>query len=350
MKTIIYHATFDDCSVSFPIMFIINNEYVLIGPEFKVGIQPAILYKDFLQIIKGYTRETPDECIEPDMRCIDMWVALKDNFYFLNNDYELRAIMSIYFWVADATGSISLVPAPLLGLASVDKYDCKLFMAKMISINLAKVDLSKSRDVYFSTLGGNPYKIVVEKDFSASCFISDYMHNIIAKTQSEMYSEKVIKLVVNRIDEYASQYNFLHGKVHVGHVTQDGKFIDFGDSFGFREVDLLCNYMKGILPEKLYEAASKKAKIYTVDVAAACTLLEIYRFIDSLGDSRVNDMKKWIIKVLTKYFNNDESIFAMMEENDFGFDGGCEPKFGDLPTYTPMKEKFPTYYFLKRFF
>ena len=49
MKCVIYHAETDDCSVSFPIMYIMNNEYVLIGPEFKVGIQPAISYKDFLE-------------------------------------------------------------------------------------------------------------------------------------------------------------------------------------------------------------------------------------------------------------------------------------------------------------
>ena len=349
MKSIIYHATFDDCSVSFPIMFIINNEYVLIGPEFKMGIQPAIHYKDYLSFIKSYIPPKKDDCIGEDMRCIDMWEALKDNFYFSNIDDDIRAVMSIYFWVAEQTNSIHMVPDPLLGLASSDKYKCPLFVAKMISIDLSKVDLSKSRDVYFSTLGGNPYKIVVEKDFSASCFISEYMPNLISKVGIKDFKH-TLKLVVERIEELATKYNFLHGKTHVGHVTQDGKFIDFGDAFGFREVNFLCDYMKGLLPPELYKLAEAKAKLYDVDVAAACTLLEIYRFLDSCDPVTVVSPKMWIIKVLTKYFKTDDSIFAMMQEGDFGFDGGCEPMFGDLPTYTHMNEKFPTHYFMKRFF
>jgi len=348
MKSIIYHAEFDDCSVSFPIMFIINNEYVLIGPEFKVGIQLAISYKDYLQIIKNYVEPKKDDCIQPDMRCIDMWEALKDNFYFSNIDDSLRAVMSIYFWVTNKTDSLPLVPEPLLGLASQDTYKCEIYMAKMISVDLSKVDLSKSRDVYFSTLAGNPYKIVVEKDFTASCFISRYMP-VISKVGLEDF-DRTLKLVVQSIEKFASQYNFLHGKTHIGHVTPDGEFIDFGDSFGFREVNLLCDYMKGILPPELYKLAEAKAKIHDVDVAAACTLLEIYRFIDSTNEVCAKDMKRWIIKVLHKYFKGDESIFTLMKVDDFGFDGACEPVFGDLPSYSPISEKFPTYYFMKKFY
>jgi hypothetical protein len=331
-------------------MFIINREYVLIGPEFKVGIQPAILYKDYLKITKDYVPQV-EECIQPDMRCIDMWEALNDNFYFSNVEESLKSIMSIYFWVAEKTNSINLVPEPLLGLASQADYKCDIFMAKMISVDLSKVDLSKSRDVYFSSLDGFPYKIVVEKDFSASCFISQYVPNLISKVGLDDF-KYTLKLVVQHIEKLASQYNFLHGKTHIGHVTQDGKFIDYGDSFGLREVNLLCEYMKGILPPSLYELASKKAKLYDVDVSAACTLLEIYRFIDSVKeyDELIPDMKKWIIKVLTKYFKSEESIFTLMKEDDFGFDGGCEPSFGELPLYAPIKDKFPTHYFIKKFF
>jgi hypothetical protein len=39
-----------------------------------------------------------------------------------------------------------------------------------------------------------------------------------------------------------------------------------------------------------------------------------------------------------------------MKMDDFGFDGACEPTFGDLPSYSIISEKFPTYYFMKKFY
>lgn len=357
MKSIIYSASFDNCSVSFPIMYIINDQYVLIGPEYKVGIQAAISYKDYLQIVSNYVAPKTKSC-KPGDRCLDPWSALDDNFYFSNIDTPLKCVMSIYFWVATKTNCLGAVPEPLRMLASSDKYNCELYIAKMISINLSKVDLTKSRDVYFSTLGGNPYQIVTEKNFSAACFISKYVPNLISTAGITDFN-KTLSVVVNKIEHFAKQYNFLHGKTHIGHVSQDGTFIDFGQSFGLREVDMMLPYLKKLIPEDLYILAEKKAKIYDVDVGAACTLLEIYRFIDSIHTNtnpdfieyhpKISLMKKWIIKVFRGYIMADESIFTYLRNNTFLFEGGCEPMFSDLPSYEPIKELFPTHYFSQKF-
>lgn len=352
MKCIIYNASFDDCSVSFPIMFIINREFVLIGPEFKKGVQPAISYKDYLQVIENHV-EPNKKC--DDFKCLDMWDALKENFYFYDIDPPLKAVMSLYFWVADKTNSLSCIPEPIKPLmTSLEKYNYDLYVAKFITADLSKVDISKSRDVYFSTLAGNPSRIVHEKDFSASCFISKYTSGVISKVGIVNF-DKTVKKVIKNIEKFAKFYNFLHGKTHIGHVTQDGNFIDFGDSFGMRELPFLLEYLDSCLSIDLVKKAKEKAQIHDIDVAAACTLMEVYRFLDSMHTqnflehkNKIAEIKKWIIKVLTKYFNSDVSIFTMLREDSFVFDGGCE--FGDLPPYQTINEQFPTYYLMKKFF
>lgn len=358
MRGVIYRAEDASCSVSFPIMFVLDKKYVLIGPEFKKGVQACIPYSEYLDM---RDRFTGGKCGE-GTRCLDMWDALKDNFYFFDVDEPLKFVMYMYFWVAEQTKNLSMIPAPILGLLTLrnEAKISQIYISKIIGIDLSKVDLSQSRDVYFSTLAypTNPCRIVTERDFSAACLVNKYVPNMIYQVGLVNF-KKTLVAFVNTVERLAKEYGFLHGKTHIGHVNQDGTLIDFGEAFGLRELTLLKAYMKKIMPPEMYAKAVKKAEVQVVDVSAACTLLEIYRFIDSIHNydkhefstyySQIAKMKKWIIDTLDGYFDADESIFTYMARDNIVFDGGYEPKFGLPPSYAPIKENFPTYYFTAMF-
>lgn len=392
MRGVIYRAESENCSVSFPIMLIVNNQYVLCGPEFKKGIQACISYEDYLKVKSTWVAQDDsffggtnkyatsdifvDSAINDDIsrgcsssdgtpgaitsRCIDMWEALKDNFYFMDVDEPLKFIMYLYFWLAENTNNLLMVPDPISPLMTFSKMNIStIYVAKEVGIDRSKVDLSMSRDVYFSTLAGDPCKIVTNKNFSSACLVSNYIPNMIYRVGIIDFDKTLISLIKN-IEYYAQNHGFIHGKTHIGHVSQSGKLIDFGESFGFREPQLLDIYLRKMLPSHLVTKACEKAKIQNVDMTAACTLLEIYRFIDSIHNSKQHGftryydkiirMKTWIIDTLTEYLNADESIFTMLAHSIISFEGAGELKFGLPPMYTPIKEKFPTYYFMKQFY
>lgn len=343
---IIYKAEFEDCSVAFPIMYVLNKQYVLIGPEIKKGIQPAISYADFEKFTKAIVGGVECE------RCIDIWEVLNDNFYFSNVDVDLKKIMSLYFAVARYTGNLDTTPEPIYPLLSNDKYNFEsMFVAKCIDLDLSTVDLSQSRDEYFSALANssNPCKIITEKDFSAACLVSRFDPTIVSKVG---VLPDTLENFVKRVELNAKVYGFIHGKPHIGHVNQAGECIDFGHAFNLREVSRMIEYLKRTLPPHLHEKAIEKAKIHDVDVGAACTLLEIFQFIDGLDKTeKILEMQKWILDVLTDYFINcDESIFTYLKNSTFVFEGGFEPEFGLPQQWKPMKEQFPTFYFLEKFF
>lgn len=344
---VIYRAEYDNCAVMFPIIYIINKQFVLIGPEFKKGIQPAITYKEFnkrIDKIEGGKCEFEDI----DGKCLDLWEALNDNFYFSNIDLSIKKILSVYFSIARQTDTLDLIPSPILGLMDHENsgFD-QLYVAKCIDVDLSKVVLSDSRDVYFSSLTGNPNVIVTEKDFSFSCLISKYEPGVLSKTKIK---KDTLKKFVLNVELCAKVYGFIHGKPHVGHVTQDGQYIDYGHAFNLREKDRVIEYIKRVFPKTLQDKAIERAKIHDVDVGVLCTLTEISQFLISVSDpiERKKEMLEWIIKVLNEYFERDESIFTYLKNSNFVF-GGYIPEFGLPEPFVQIKEEFPTYYFGKLF-
>lgn len=321
---VIYKEDYDDCSASFPIMFIMAKQYVLIGPEYKKGVQLAVSYADFVK------------CKSPNR------LVKNPNFYFFDVDIPLAKIMSIYFYIARKTNTMDLVPKPLLEFASNDQHDITTFyVAKCIDIDLSQVDIGQSRDVYFSTLAGNPCRVVTEKDFSSACIISNH-EEVVSRAGP---TDDTLKNLVNNIETNAKVHGFLHAKTHIGHVTQQGGFIDYGHAFGLRETSRLIDYIGRLFPPHLKDKAIEKAKIHNIDVAISCTLVDILQYIQ--GVDNTHEMQHWIIKTLTGYLNADESIFTYLRNNEFIL-GGME--FGIPEPWVPMKEEFPTYYFARKFF
>lgn len=345
MKGIVYRAEDENCSVSFPIMVVIND-YVIIGPEFKPGIQAAVLYSEFKQFVGG------------NEKCLDIFQALKPNFITFDVQESLEYVLAVYGWMANYTKTQNLIPAPVFPVVNFDKEFkfSKVFVSKFISADLSKVDLSQSRNTYFSTLAGTECKIITEKDFSTNCFMMDYVKVI---DYDEIFTleefKDVLKNIVLKIETLAKEYNFIHGNLHIGHVSKDAKMIDFDSSIDRLESTLLDEYLKKRLPRTLYPLAADKVKYQPIDMWAASTLMEIYTFLDSIHTDKkhksfgqfhhlIISMKTWIIDTMTEYLESDISIFTMLKKKDFF--GGCETKFGLPSMYTTINEEFPTHHFL----
>lgn len=319
------------------------DQYVIIGPELSSGIQPAITRAAFKSMVQ------PDKLLDPND---EIRSVFKSTFA-----EPIELILCVYFCIADYCDALHLVPAPLSTYAQyfhAQKIE-NVFIAKYIHHDLSKVDISKSRDVFYARLAGIQTKIIIEnKD---GCLLSPYQRDIIIHAGIEDF-DATLQAVAERILEFAKEYGFIHGKCHVGHVAQSGAFIDFGDAFSFREPEPLAAYLQKYLPPHLRALALEKAAIHNTDMVAMCTLLEMYCFLDSiigctaihpeflLYAPRINAMKKWLIDAVTEYLAADISIFTFFRQRDPQIIGGFEAKFGLPPAYEKIHERFPIEYFI----
>lgn len=173
----------------------------------------------------------------------------------------------------------------------------------------------------------------------------------------------VMAKIVSRVETLVKYFNMIHGSLHLGHVSKDGVFIDFGHSFSFGEGKMLTQYIQYRFPKNLQVVALAKAKIHQTDVMVACSLMDIWWFLHSVEEDHTHKsfeqfiqlviaMKKWIMDCLTDYFHADISIFEYFRESTIVLGGhDREPRvmFGLPPEYSKIEETFPTAYFANKF-
>ena len=360
MSAIIYSASSGDCSVSIPIVTIVDKKYVITGPEYKKGISGCVKFEDFDPPIL----EHEPKKYSCNSRCLDLYEALKDNFQYYGdlNESHLLGCLALYVWVAKKCEIKHLIPDVLIGLVevSVDFGDIPVYVAKFLNDPAQKVE--KIREWYFVQLGmqADFKDLVVDPDVG-KILITSYIPDIIkySMIKSDEQFNKLVVALAQTIEHNAKMLNFLHGNVHIGHVTIDGKLIDFGDSFVFYDKEYAHAYLEKYIPNKKKKALSKY-KVQDIDVGAACTLVELRNFFQSIIDNSQKipnlarfkkaslEYSAWITEMLDKYFDDFElSIFTMVRTTDEfaimfgGFDVPPEPS--EIPG------KFPTQFFLEEF-
>lgn len=350
MSAIYYQATDETCSVTFPIVTVIDKKYVLIGPEFKHGVVCCMKYSDFDKLLSSPRVKGGSN------KCFDVAAALRENFMYiggLTSDHLTR-VLAIYFGVAKKCNIFNLVPNVLLGLLSDhDKLPgIDMYVAKILESQNKSVE--HIREVYFTKLNPDLYKDIIFG--SSEMMITQFIPGIIKFNpvpNEEIFKSMMVNLV-RTIEHNAKYLNFIHGTPHIGHVNLDGILIDFGHSFNFYDSDMVEWYIKKYIPKSMKPKVGEKYKIQQLDVVCAFTLVEIMIFIDSMMElgrfkNLLIPMKEWILETLGRYFDEDVSIFTMLKQDDFSniFTGG--DSFQIPPEHSKIDEKFPTTYFLEAF-
>lgn len=358
MSAIIYSAEFDGCSVTIPIVTVVQDKYALIGPEYKKGVVNCIKYEDFQPPVAEH-KPGKYSCND---RCLDLYVALKDNFQYFGEltDAHLLGCLAIYVWIAKKTGIQHLIPDVLLGLIEVvaDFGDIPIFVAKYLDDPAPSV--TKIREWYFVQLGmqANTKDLLIDADVG-KILVAEYVPGIIRYTviKDQDQFDKMLVALVNSIESNTKFLNFIHGSMHIGHVSVEGKLIDFGKSFNIFDKESMKEYLTKHAPSK--KKAIEKYNVQQIDVGCACTLIELKLFLQSIVDGvqkcpslvrfkpKTQEMIAWISEILQEYFDDFElSIFTMIKQKDYavlfgGFDAPPDP--------APINEKFPTQFFLEEF-
>lgn len=356
MSAIIYKV---GCEFSCPIVTVIDKKYVMIGPEYKKGISNCIKYDDFHpKIVKHQPKNYA--CTD---RCLDLYETLKDNFEYYGDltEEHLLGCLAIYIGIAEKCNIKHLIPNVLLGLIEIktklDNID--IYVAKVLDEKVQ--DSAKIREWYFTQLSmqyehldliiGPTTGIIM-----VTSFIPDILKYCIIKDEDQFKS--MIVNLTNTIEKNTKYLNFLHGSTHLGHISVDGKMIDFGESFNIYDANMMKNYIEKYLPQNLKKKALNKYKIQQLDVGCSCTLVELHIFFDSIlkgiqkypslsrFKKNVTEMNNWILETLENYFDDDNlSIFTITRNSYKALFGG----FDIPPEPSPINEKFPTQYFLEEF-
>lgn len=357
MSAIIYKA---DCNFSVQIAVIIDKKYVMIGPEYKPGISNCVKYDDFHPPILSHKPKN----YSCGQRCLDMYEALKPNFEYYGdlNETHLLGCLSMYVWIAKKCKIEHLIPNVLLGLIEmvIDFGDIEIYVAKVLQEKTKKI--SEIREWYFTQLSmqHKHSELIIDPKSGiilVTCFIPGILKYYMIKDLDQFNT--MIRNLAETIEKNTKYFNFLHGSTHIGHISVDGKMIDFGESFNIYEKPMMEQYIEKYVPQNMKKKAAKKYKIQQIDVAAALTLVEIHTFFRSILDNiqkcpnltrfkkEVLEMDNWILELLTEYFaDEDLSIFTMIRKSNYsalfgGFEIPQDP--------SPINEKFPTEYFLEEF-
>lgn len=362
MSAIVYSAKSDDCSITIPIVVVVEKKYAIIGPEYKKGISNCITFSDFQPPILEHTPKNYN-CSQ---RCLDLYEALKDNFQYYGDldETHLLGCLAMYAWIAKKCNIKHLIPDVLLGLIEfvIDFGDIPIFVAKHIQDTAT--DSRKIREWYFVQLGMQveSKELIIDPE-AGKIIVTSYIPDIIKYTmiKNEEEFNKLVVTLAETIENNTKFLNFLHGNVHIGHVTTSGKLIDFGDSFNIYEKAAMKKYLElNLSPRKKIDKAIKKYEVQNVDVGAVCTLIELRNFFQSILDSTQKNpdlvrFKKfslevigWVASILDEYFGDFElSIFTMIKKNnEFGRAFGG---FDTPPDPSELPGDFPTQFFLKEF-